>query len=361
MSRIYLMSAIIIINLLILLPIVSTASVISSPSINYTLQQRIHIIGKFLLTPLLGNEVLSAKVSGNSTSYDWAVGGYSTQTGHNSYTAVWHSGFSSINASDCAVSYMLNVPVSISGYLNASLYFPGFNFIPPPIQLQFNWMWIQDAVEMLPNGSIVPVLNIWFILNYPPCYAVIYIIYGGMSMSPNGPYNETVYYQNNGWVIAINGVKVAKVTDGGVTDYLSSSQEIIATDFLGLIWPWTYVSGADLSINSVSTKVYTVLPSAGIEVHTGSQNQFTLNNPYFAVPFNFYVNGKNSGLYYAKSVNVAEDYGYMAGLYPPPNDMYGGSLGSKYLVIGTNQGISLTAARLGLSYHLTDVTNTSFY
>ncbi|QIW23186.1 hypothetical protein EWF20_02860 [Sulfolobus sp. S-194] len=352
MSKISLISTIIIVNLLILSSVYSITSTI--PTVN-----NMPKLSKFLLLPIVDNKILSTSTNGNFTNYDWAVGGYSTKTGYNLYTVVWHSGFN-INASNCAIAYMLNIPVNISGYLNVSLYFPGF-WIPPPVELQFNWMWIQDAVEMLPNGSVFPVLNIWFIDNYPPFYAVIYIIYGGMNISTNGPYNETVYYHNSGWIIELNGDKIARVTNNGVIDYLSSSQEIIATYFLGLIWPWTNVSAANLSINSVSTKVYTVLPSAGIEVHTGSQYQFTINNPYFAALFNFYVNGTNTSLYYAQSINVSEDYGFMAGLYPPPNNIYGGSIGEKYLVIGTQNGIALVAQRLGLNYHITDVTNTSFY
>jgi Ni/Co efflux regulator RcnB len=290
-------------------------------------------------------------------SYDWAVGGYTKVIGLSDYSAYWYLGFKYVFSGNYSIAYMLNVPVNVSGYLNVSLYSPFSSFIPPPVEVNISWMWIQDAVSMLPNGSVIPVINIWFVPNPPAFYAIIYVIYGGLQLSYDQPYNETVYYSNNAWHIVLNNVEIAEVSNQGVKVEIKA-QEVIATEILGIVWPWTNVSGFALSLSSYSTSINNVLPSAGIEVHSENINQFVIDNQYFVTTFNVFANGKRVTLYYANSTSIYTDYGFMAGLNPPPNGIYGGNIGN-YYVIGTLAGIKALAHYMGLPYYVTDIANST--
>ncbi|WP_218185055.1 hypothetical protein [Sulfuracidifex tepidarius] len=290
-------------------------------------------------------------------SYDWAVGGYTNVIGKSDYGALWDNGFSAVKLGNYTVSYMVNVPVNVSGYLNVSLLSPFFNFfVPPPTPVTVNWMWIQDGVIYMDNGSVMPDINIWFVPNAPIYDGVIYLIYGGMELSHNGPYNETVFYSNGQWVIEINGHKIATVGDKGVQMKIHG-EELIATDVFGITWPYSLVSGFSVKIDSFSTETNDVLPSAGVEVHSASASQFTNDNPDFVATFKFYVNNDLEHLYYANSSSLSADYGYMAGASAPPQTVYGSSLGYINL-IGTKAGISSVSSN-ALAY-LTQMPGTEF-
>ncbi|MCI2414066.1 MAG: hypothetical protein MPF33_02245 [Candidatus Aramenus sp.] len=293
------------------------------------------------------SEFLSVPAT-SSMTYDWAVGGYSTVTGLSNYTALWTRGFSGVSDGNYTVAYMLNVPVNVSGYLNVSLVSPYFNyFIPPPVTLPVNWMWIQDGAANLGNGTVVPDVNVWFVPNAPIYYGVIYVIYGGLTLSASSPINETVFYSNGQWVIQLNGVTIATVSNNGVQMKVSGVM-VVATDVLGFVWPYTLVSGVSLSIDSFSTETNNVLPSAGVEVHSVNATAFTIENPQFAAPFFFLAGDKAVQVYYANSTSLATDFGFMAGAMPPPSDVYGAYLGGLN-VIGTKLGIQALASQLHVS------------
>ncbi len=284
----------------------------------------------------------------SSANYDWAVGGYTTATGLSKYSVLWTRGFYGISEGNYTVAYMLNVPVNVSGYLNVSLISPYFNyFIPPPVSLTVNWMWIQDGVAYLGNGTAIPDINIWFVPNAPIYYGVIYVIYGGLPINPSSPINETVFYSNGQWVIQLNGVTMATVGNGGVQMKVNGEM-VVATDILGFVWPYTLVSGTSLSIDSFSTETNNVLPSAGVEVHSVNATAFTMENPDFAAPFVFLAGSNEVHVHYANSTSLSTDYGFMAGAMPPPNDVYGAYLDGLN-AIGTKVGIADLASQLRVS------------
>jgi hypothetical protein len=188
------------------------------------------------------------------------------------------------------------------------------------------------------NGSVMPDINIWFAPNTPIYDAVIYLIYGGMTLNHNGPYNETVFNRNGQWIIEINGKEIATVDNNGVQMKVKA-EENVATDVFGIVWPYSLVSGFSVNIDNYSTLTNHVLPSAGVEIHSASASQFTSDNPDFAAAFQFYVDNMPAHLYYANSTSLSSDYGYMAGASPPPNNVYGAYLTSSLSVIGTKNGI----------------------